>query len=152
MIAHKLLKKEYGNHIINEKIDTVETLIRYICNVKNVTNFKILIGQNNIVNFLNKEFPLDAVGEINIMDKKYTLKEINNGIRNNLYFIKNKKEVLSIIEEIFIDKYNDIKKEKLLIGIVRDLNIDSIYNKIKELIEKYNITDYEIYVYDGVEK
>lgn len=152
MIAHKVLKKEYGNHIINEKIDTVETLIRYICNVKNVTNFKILIGQNNIVNFLNKEFPLDAVGEINIMDKKYTLKEINNGIRNNLYFIKNKKEVLSIIEEIFIDKYNDIKKEKLLIGIVRDLNIDSIYNKIKELIEKYNITDYEIYVYDGVEK
>lgn len=150
MIAHKVLKKEYGNHIINDKIDTIETLIRYICNVNNVTNIKLLIGNKNVIKFIEREFPLEVDGEIQIANKKFTYKELNHGIRNELYFIRNKKQILNIIKEFFSDNQNKIKENKLLIGIVKDINIDILYNTIKELLDYYSITNYEIYVYEGI--
>lgn len=173
MVKHSILDGEYGKHITNEKVDDIDTLIGYICNVENVNKFKILIGGNNIKANINNHFNLeddtrlpfikntvkleDNIGDESKPQEKheyYTVKELSEKVRHRLYHIKHNDKVLSVFKELFsdINAMVNVKQKEFLIGIDKTKkNIEPIYKLIKETFDMLEIENYTIYVYEGVE-
>lgn len=167
MVQHKVEDGKYGKHIVNEKVDTIDTLLGYICNLDNINAFKILIGSNNIKTMINEFYDLNdesnvpIVKSIEVDDDKnekkvyYTVKELSTKIRHRLYHIKNNDKEVDIFKELFndINAMVNVKTKEFIIGIDKSKkNIDKIYNVIKETFDILEIENYTIFVYEGVRK
>lgn len=166
MVKHTIKDGVYGKHITNEKVDTVDTLLGYICNLDNINAFKILIGHNNIKTMINEFYNLENESQVPIVKsitenedgveiKNYfTVKELSEKIRHRLYHIKNNDKEVEVFKELLsdINAMVNVKDKEFLIGIDKSKkNIDRIYNTIKESFDMLEIENYTIYTYEGVE-
>lgn len=166
MVQHKVKNGIYGKHITNENIDTIETLIGYICNLENVNTFKILIGHNNIKTKINEFYDLESDAVVPLtksvttnkdgeeVRNLFTVKELSEKIRHRLYHIKNNDKVIDVLKELIsdINAMVNVKNNTFIVGIDKSRkNIDKLYNTIKESFDMLEIENYTIYVYEGVE-
>lgn len=166
MVEHVVKDGVYGKHITNVNVDTIETLIGYICNLENVNTFKILIGHNNIKAKINEFYDLESEAVVPLaksvtknkdgeeVRNLFTVKELSEKIRHRLYHIKNNDKEAEVFKELLsdINSMVDVKNNIFLVGIDKSKkNIDNIYNVIKESFDMLEITNYTIYVYEGVE-
>lgn len=155
MIEHRLYNGKYGKHIINKTQDTIETLVRYVCNLENTNKYKIIIGNDIVVDTIEKEFPLEDHTIIQLGLQKYKISDLSKRIRHRLYFIKDDFSVISVMSEILEDIKEFIKTSKaddfeIIIGI-DSKNIETYKKYLDDKLKELNLENNIIYYYEGVE-
>lgn len=153
MLEHRFYNGEYGKHIVNINKDSKETIIRYVCNLENTNKFKIIIGEKDLIEIINKEFPLDNQEKIPLANREYTVAELSERIRHRLYYLDNTVTVKEDINEILhvINSMVNVKDYEFLIGVDSVNNIETIHSTINEAFRILEVEDFTLYVYDGVD-
>lgn len=154
MTEHRLIHSNLGKHVVNKNRDDVGNMLKYIFNLENINHFKFIVGTGKLKRRINSDYNLDSLEKVQLGKQEFTVKDLSEQIRFRSYFIKNDNTVLEVIKELLhdVNALVDVTKKDFIVGIDNCKNAETIILQFKEIFDILEIKNYEIYIYDGIEK